>query len=67
MIDDYKPNYWVFSEAQIDTPLRAWANDPRHDDVTEPAARARFEAVADFLYSRQARAAGLYKDGSQEK
>lgn len=58
-------NYWVFNEEQIGRVLKDWALDHRHDDTGERAARARFEAVKDFLYSRQARAGGLYKTDEQ--
>ncbi|MCU7842094.1 MAG: hypothetical protein KZQ94_22325 [Candidatus Thiodiazotropha sp. (ex Troendleina suluensis)] len=51
--------YWVFNEAQLDTALRKWTQDPRHSDISDEAVKARFEAVSGFLYSDIASDDGL--------
>ncbi|MCU7877254.1 MAG: hypothetical protein KZQ84_10725 [Candidatus Thiodiazotropha sp. (ex Lucinoma borealis)] len=53
--------YWVFNEAQLDTALRKWTQDPRHNDISEEAIKARFEAVSSFLYSDIAGDEGLHR------
>lgn len=60
-LKDYNVHYWVFCESQLEPPLRAWANDPRHEDISDAACKVRFEAVSGFLYSNHAEKAGLHK------
>ncbi|MCU7934154.1 MAG: hypothetical protein KZQ99_04645 [Candidatus Thiodiazotropha sp. (ex Dulcina madagascariensis)] len=60
-------HYWVFHEAQLDTALRKWANDPRHADITDDACKARFELVSSFLYSEILADAGMHKGFELQK
>ena len=60
-MSDYNIHYWVFCESQLEPPLRAWANDSRHADISDAACKARFEAVSGFLYSNYAEEAGLHR------
>ena len=54
-------NYWCFNEVMLDSALRDWAGDMRHEDVSESACKDRFDLVQGFLYSKQSRAGKLFQ------